>query len=165
MPTQSINPPLEPLQKVMDQLIKEYLVSQEKRDFSECGLPCPFSIMPRSGNEGVFDEDWKIKEELRIQYHDRFVEAWEDISGEEVGAEGRELDGMIMQVANDLIAQIETAVNFRRLNATHHFAKAKKHLDWLGKGAASVQGSKDPSVLREYTQTFCEDLQAFISKE
>ena len=136
--------------------IVAYLNAKGDRDASATGLLNWFSIERRDGEESVFDEDSQIKAELRDQYVDLLKELYD---AEE--AKGRAHDGMVMGVANDLIAQFEMAANFRTTRIGHHFAKSRYNIALMGNGA--VEPKNSDSILEEYTSVFLENAVKYIS--
>jgi hypothetical protein len=154
MTTKSSKPPLEPIQRTIEQLVA-YLNSSEERDISVSGLLNWFSMLRRDNGESVFTEKGLLKPKYRDQYVERLKEM---IAG---NVEGRAYDGVIMGVANDLLAQIETAVNFRRLKIGHHFAKSRYNIESMGKGA--VEPKNSDSILEEYTSVFLENAEKYTA--
>jgi hypothetical protein len=161
VPTQSIKPDLRPVQRVIGQIV-QYLNSTTGKDVSVSGLLNWFSMRTRNGGESVFDDDGLVKEDLRKVYVEQLKKAVDSIKGKDIGDAGRAMDGMIMSVANDIVAQLETVVNFRRLKVGHHFAKSRYNLEWLGKGAKDLK--KSDSVLEEYTSVFLQNAIEYIDK-
>jgi len=149
----SINPPLEPVQKTIRQLLDKYLNSTQERDVSPTGLLNWFAYQPRDGSESVFDEKFLIDRQI---YTDKFKEMFDS------GLTGRAHDSFIMSVTNDLIAQVEMAASFRRMKISHHFAKSLYNIEWLSKGAQDPK--KSDSILEEYTTVFLENAVKYISQ-
>jgi hypothetical protein len=149
----SINPTIEPLQKTIKQIIDKYLNSEQERDISKTGLLNWFAYKPRDDSESIFDENFLID---RKDYTDKLQEMFDNKDTD------RAHDSMIMSVANDLIAQVESVASFRRAKISHHFAKSLYNIEWLGKGAKKPK--KSDSILEEYTTVFLENAVKHIAQ-
>jgi hypothetical protein len=142
---------LKQLEKPINQLIDKYLASDNHQDVALSGLLNWFSITPRDGTPSAFKNSLLA----RNDFVEKFIEVYEQAASEQDNAAGRVDDFVILSVANDLVAQIEMAANFRRLKVSHHFAKSRYNLvDSLGKGTHTA---KKAPVLRQYTLDFLQN--------
>jgi len=139
---------IEPLQKTVRHIV-DYLNATAPCDVALSGLHNWMSIKGRNKDwdASVFEPNGLIKEKLREQYAKKFLALLEDPK-----ETGRAHDSMIMSVANDLVAQIEMAANFRKLKIGHHFAKSRYNIEQLGKGAKPPKNFD--SILEDYTTGF-----------
>ena len=155
--TSSSKPPLEPVQLTIGQIVA-YLNSQGDRDISVSGLLNWFSMLRRDNIASVFDANGHIKPALRGQYAKHLKDL---LDAKSEKSQGRAHDGMIMGVANDLVAQVELAANFRKLKIGHHFAKSRYNITQMGKGAIAPKNSD--SILEEYTSVFLANAEHYVS--
>jgi len=152
----SVRPELDQLEKPVKQLVEKYLASDNERDVSLSGVLNWFSVMTRGDRSSSAFKDFLLE---RDSFLKKFRDAHNEVKEKEDSHAGVANDAVILGVANDLVAQIEMAANFRRLKASHHFAKTRYNLvNGLGKGY-----DKEDAILYQYTINFLEDAVAYIS--